>query len=128
MWQNAGLARFIPATAIDTDNLEALMTDTADHTGEDGGSAFANSFGDPFKFVCEDPAGGQSIAFTELGGRQVITYTDHASGKEVTLTDSEAASIIAWKNNARRNSFWNWPGWDAVLDRSDIGSRRKAQD
>ena len=47
---------------------------------------------------------------------------------EITLTDKEAADIAAWKNNARRNSFWNWPGWDAVLDRGDIGSRRKSQD
>lgn len=76
------------------------------------------------KLVCDDPAGGQSITFMEKDGRQVIAYSNRESAKaqELTLTDAEAADIIAWKNSGRRNSFWNWPGWDAVKNRGQSGA------
>ncbi|MEA5097019.1 MAG: hypothetical protein VB032_00580 [Burkholderiaceae bacterium] len=73
--------------------------------------------------VCDDPTGKQTITFTETNGRQIITCTYRAgeTTQTVTLTDAEAAEIIAWKNSGRRNSFWNWPGWAAV--RSQNASR-----
>ena len=83
----------------------------------------SNTKADESKLVCDDPASGQSITFLEMDGREVITYLHQESGKEqaITLTDTEAAEIIAWKNSGRRNSFWNWPGWDAVRNRGKSG-------
>ena len=76
--------------------------------------------GGELKLVCNDPASGQSITFREADGGQIITYSYQESGdaRTVTLTGGETAEIIAWKNSGRRNSFWNWPGWDAVRNRN----------
>ena len=76
------------------------------------------------QLVCDDPATGQTITFSEAGGRQVIEYSYQEAGKarNLVLTDEEAASVLAWKNSGRRNSFWNWQGWEAARNRNRNGS------
>lgn len=69
--------------------------------------------------LCADPASGQSLQFASIAGRQVLTYCFLSDGatQEVTLSDSESAELNAWRNNGRRTSYWDWPGWDAVRKR-----------
>jgi len=94
---------------------EEILTNT---TGSSRASDINSKAGE-LKLVCNDPTGEQSITFIEVDGRQIITYSYRDSGetKEVTLSEVEAADIIAWKNSGRRNSFWNWPEWDTVRNR-----------
>jgi len=68
---------------------------------------------DEVPLVCDDPAGGQSLRFASIDGRQVITYSYLTDGvmQEVRLSDSEASELNAWRNNGRRTSYWDWPGW-----------------
>lgn len=73
-----------------------------------------------FNLVCDDPATGQALTFTEIDFRQVVTYSflENGTERKTTLTDQEAAEITFWRNSGRRNSFWNWPGLDAVRERA----------
>ncbi|MBS1170505.1 MAG: hypothetical protein H6R01_1423 [Burkholderiaceae bacterium] len=67
--------------------------------------------------VCDDPASGQSLSFVQADGRQIVSYRESAAAGDVVLTDSETAEIAAWRNGGRRNSYWNWPGLEAVRER-----------
>ena len=67
--------------------------------------------------VCDDPASGQSLSFAQADDRQIVTYRESEAAGNVVLTDSEAAEIAAWRNGGRRNSYWNWPGLEAVKER-----------
>lgn len=94
-----------------TNPIRPSLTHSIDLVGE-GADALA--------MVCDDPASGQSLRFANIGGRQVVTYfyRDGGVAREITLTDAEAAELTAWRNNGRRTSYWDWPGWDAVKARA----------
>ncbi len=108
----------MPIQGIDVQHQQGdeILTDT---TGIPFAKDISAETGE-LKLVCDDPTSGQSITFGETDGGQRITYSYQESGEThaVTLTDDETTEIIAWKNSGRRNSFWNWPGWDAVRNRN----------
>lgn len=81
--------------------------------------SLAESIGgaDAMALVCDDPASGQSLCFAQVDDKHIITYCESPAAHQVVLTDSEAAEIAAWRNGGRRNSYWNWPGLDAVRER-----------
>ena len=99
-----------------TNPIRTSLTHSIDLVGEDA---------DALAMMVNDPASGQSLRFASVGGRQVITYTFQADGvaREITLTDAEAAELTAWRNNGRRTSYWDWPGWDDVKARVHPVSR-----
>ncbi len=94
-----------------TNPIRPSLTHSIDLTGEDA---------DALAMVCDDPASGQSLRFATVDGRQVVTYSCQLGGitHQVTLNDEEAAELTAWRNNGRRTSYWDWPGWDAVKARA----------
>lgn len=71
-----------------------------------------------FPLTCEDPASGQSLTFATQGGQQTVTYRRAADAPGTVLSDSEAAELNAWRNGGRRNSYWNWPGLEAIQERT----------
>ena len=72
-----------------------------------------------FPLTCDDPASGQSLTFATQGGKQIVTYRSAADAAGAVLTDSEASELNAWRNGGRRHSYWNWPGLEAVRQRSN---------
>lgn len=93
-----------------TNPTRPSLTHSIDPVGEDA---------DALAMTINDPASGQSLRFATIGGRQIVTYAFRADGavQEVALTDSEATELATWRNNGRRTSYWDWPGWDAVKAR-----------
>ena len=94
-----------------TDPIRPSLTHSIDLVGEDP---------DALAMVCDAPESGQSLRFANIGGRQVVTYIYDGDGmpREVRLTEAEAAELTVWRNNGRRTSYWDWPGWGAVKGRA----------
>lgn len=94
-----------------TNPTRPFLTHSIDLVGDDA---------DALAMVCSDPASGQSLRFANVDGRQVITYSRQLEGitRQVTLSEGEAADLAAWRNNGRRTSYWDWPGWESVRKRS----------
>lgn len=101
----------VQSEKILTNLTRSSLTHSIDLVGEDA---------DALAMVVEDPAGGQSLRFANKAGRQVVTYVYRAEGtlREIMLNDSETAELTAWRNNGRRTSYWDWPGWEAVKARA----------